>query len=124
MCEAFEVQSVSTVTCPNFLSSVVETSLLRVARAGPAKEDDERSKAPEAPIKAPEAPIRAPEAANGLGDPRIGALEGERFSARIWEVRSSCFLGPLFRGLMSESRTWASAPNTSSMFVSRTLRDL
>ena len=96
MCEAFEVQSVSTVTCPNFLSSVVETSLLRVARADPAKEDDERSKAPEAPIKAaeapikaPEPPIRAPEAANGLGDPRIGALEGERFSARIWEVRSS-----------------------------------
>merc|ERR1719500_2667266 len=117
MCEAFEVQSVSTVTCPNFLSSVVETSLLRVARADPAKEDDERS-------KAAEPPIRAPEAANGLGDPRIGALEGERFSARIWEVRSSCFLGPLFRGLMSESRTWASAPNTSSMFVSRTLRDL
>merc|ERR1719500_2596707 len=124
MCEAFEVQSVSTVTCPNFLSSVAETSLLRVARADPAKEDDERSKAPEAPIKAPEAPIKAPDAANGLGDPRIGALEGERFSAMIWEVRSSCFLGPLFRGLMSESRTWASAPNASSMFVSRPLRDL
>ena len=96
MCEAFEVQSVSTVTCPNFLSSVVETSLLRVARADPAKEDDERSKAPEAPIKAaeapikaPEPPIRAPEAANGLGDPRIGALEGERFSTRSLEAMSS-----------------------------------
>ena len=80
MCEAFEVQSVS--TCPNFLSSVVETSLLRVARADPAKEDDERSKAPEVPSKAPEAP-------KGLGDPRIGALEGERFSTRSLEAMSS-----------------------------------
>ena len=73
--------SVSTDTCPNFLSSEPETSLLSVARLD-VKEDDERSKAPEAPVKAPEAP-------NGLGDPRIGALEGERFSTRILEVRSS-----------------------------------
>ena len=82
MCDDFEVQLVSADTCPNFLSSVAETSLLRVGRLDPAKEDDERSKAPEAPIKAPEAP-------NGLGDPRIGAPEGERFSTRILEVRSS-----------------------------------
>ena len=54
---------------------------MRVARLD-VKEEDERSKAPEAPVKAPEAP-------NGLGDPRIGALEGERFSTRILEVRSS-----------------------------------
>ena len=82
MCAAVEVQLVLTDTCPNFLSSVPETSLLRVARLDPAKEDDERSKAPEAPIKAPGAP-------DGRGDPRIGALEGERLSTRILEVRSS-----------------------------------
>ena len=89
MCAAVEVQLVLTDTCPNFLSSVPETSLLRVARLDPAKEDDERSKAPEAPIKAPEAPIKAPGAPDGRGDPRIGALEGERLSTRILEVRSS-----------------------------------
>ena len=46
------------------------------------KEDDERSKAPEAPVNDPEAP-------NGPADPRIGALDGERFSTRILEVRAS-----------------------------------
>ena len=51
-------------------------------RLAPAKEDDERSKAPEVPSKAPEAP-------KGLGDPRIGALEGERFSTRSLEAMSS-----------------------------------
>ena len=39
-------------TCPNFLSSVVEASLLTVARL-PEKEDDERSRAPEALVPLP-----------------------------------------------------------------------
>ena len=39
-------------TCPNFLSSVAEASLLTVARL-PEKEDDERSRAPEALVPLP-----------------------------------------------------------------------
>merc|ERR1719447_783001 len=47
------------VTCPNFLSSVTEASLLTVARL-PEKEDEERSRAPEALVPLPNVVPAAP----------------------------------------------------------------
>ena len=86
-------------TCPNFLSSVVEASLLTVARL-PEKEDEERSRAPEAlpkVVPAPKAGVRpVPNAPGELNDE---VLDGERvsifgklccrFSTKIFVVRSS-----------------------------------
>ena len=105
-------------TCPNFLSSVAEASLLTVARL-PEKEDDERSRAPEAlvplpkVVPAPKAGLRpAPKTGvrpvpmagvrpvpNAPGELNDEVLDGERvsifgklccrFSTKIFVVRSS-----------------------------------
>ena len=97
-------------TCPNFLSSVAEASLLTVARL-PEKEDDERSRAPEAlvplpkVVPAPKAGLRpAPKTGvrpvpNAPGELNDEVLDEERvsifgklccrFSTKIFVVRSS-----------------------------------
>ena len=96
-------------TCPNFLSSVAEASLLTVARL-PEKEDDERSRAPEALVPLPKVvpPPKVGPAApktgvrpvpNAPGELNDEVLDGERvsifgklccrFSTKIFVVRSS-----------------------------------
>ena len=96
-------------TCPNFLSSVAEASLLTVARL-PEKEDDERSRAPEALVPLPKVvpPPKVVPAApktgvrpvpNAPGELNDEVLDGERvsifgklccrFSTKIFVVRSS-----------------------------------
>ena len=90
-------------TCPNFLSSVVEASLLTVARL-PEKEDDERSRAPEALVPLPKVVPAAPKTGvrpvpNAPGELNDEVLDGEivsifgklccRFSTKIFVVRSS-----------------------------------
>ena len=90
-------------TCPNFLSSVTEASLLTVARL-PEKEDDERSRAPEALVPLPKVVPAAPKIGvrpvpNAPGELNDEVLDGERvsifgklccrFSTKIFVVRSS-----------------------------------
>ena len=90
-------------TCPNFLSSVAEASLLTVARL-PEKEDDERSRAPEALVPLPKVGPAAPKTGvrpvpNAPGELNDEVLDGERvsifgklccrFSTKIFVVRSS-----------------------------------
>ena len=96
-------------TCPNFLSSVVEASLLTVARL-PEKEDDERSRAPEALVPLPKV-VPPPKVVpadpktgvrpvpNAPGELNDEVLDEERvsifgklccrFSTKIFVVRSS-----------------------------------
>ena len=89
-------------TCPNFLSSVAEASLLTVARL-PEKEDDERSRAPEAlvplPKVVPDPKTGVRPVPNAPGELNDEVLDGERvsifgklccrFSTKIFVVRSS-----------------------------------